>query len=174
MGTSGERGRISWLEQRAFGNAHLDQVVEAIVEQDLRVEDHNHIDAEEHPEHIFVQQEVDRTRRLRIGPVEIEDNLFPLAPHGAFDSVGPVADPVIAQIIGETHRFDADRLFDEGLHRAMIAFEQQTKRSHISSTRLAATRQDAMRALRSAAHQSGLRLWCSTSRTRSSLYMPCL
>ena len=50
------------LQQRARRDAHLHQVVEAVVEQDLRVEHHDHVDAGEHLEHLFVQEEVDRAR----------------------------------------------------------------------------------------------------------------
>jgi hypothetical protein len=50
------------FEQRSFGNAHVDQVIEPVIEQDLRIEDHDHVDAEEHLEHVFVEVEIDRGR----------------------------------------------------------------------------------------------------------------
>ena len=42
----------------------------------------------------------------------------------------------------------------------------------ISITRRAATRHEAISALRSAVHQSGVRVWCMISLIRSSLYTP--
>ena len=51
------------------------QIVEAVVEQDLRIEQIDGEGAEEHLEHFFVQQEVDRGERLRIAAVEVEDRL---------------------------------------------------------------------------------------------------
>jgi hypothetical protein len=46
------------LEQRALRDAHLHQVVEAVVEQDLRVEHHDHEHAAEHLEHLFVERKL--------------------------------------------------------------------------------------------------------------------
>ena len=46
------------------------------------------------------------------------------------------------------------------------------KRAAISTTRLAATRQEAIRALRSALHHAGVRDWCMMRLIRSSLYSP--
>src|SRR6185295_4449291 len=74
MRAAGEGGGKTRLEQRAFRNLDLDQIVEAIVEQDLRIEHHDHVDAEEHLEHVFVEIEVDRAFRLRIGAAPIQDH----------------------------------------------------------------------------------------------------
>ena len=97
------------LRMRARRNAHLDQIVEAVVEQDLRVEHLDHVDAEEHLEHFFVQQKVDRGDRLRIGAVEIEDRLVAFAPQRAGDLVGPVAHAVVVDLVFEVAPCDCPR-----------------------------------------------------------------
>lgn len=63
---AGEGGGLAWLEQAAVGDDDVDEVVEAVVEDDVGVEDHDHVGAAEHAEHVLVQQEVDRAARLRV------------------------------------------------------------------------------------------------------------
>jgi hypothetical protein len=48
---------------------------------------------EEHLEHLFVEEEVDRRDRLRVGAREVEDRDVALAPQGAGDLVGPLPIP---------------------------------------------------------------------------------
>ena len=60
VGAARQRRRELRLQQRPFRNMHVHQVVEAVVEHDLRVEDHDHVHAAEHLEHFFVQIEIDR------------------------------------------------------------------------------------------------------------------
>ena len=93
--------RLQRLQQRALGYAHVHQVVEAVVEQDLRVEHHDHVHAREHLEHLFVQQEIDRGDGLRIRAGEIEDALVTLAPHRAGDLVRAHVHAVVADIVLE-------------------------------------------------------------------------
>ena len=112
------------FEQRSFGDPHVDQIVETVVEQYLRIEHHDHVDAEEHLEHVLVQVEIDRSLALRVGAGEVEHHLLALAPHGAFDLVRAIADAVVADIILETDRFLTDRHGNQLLHRAMVACQQ--------------------------------------------------
>lgn len=63
---AGEGGGLAWLEQAAVGDDDVDEVVEAVVEDDVGVEHHDHVGAAEHAEHVLVQQEVDRAARLRV------------------------------------------------------------------------------------------------------------
>ncbi len=125
---AGERCRIARLEQRAFGDVHLDEIVEAVVEQDLRIENHDHVDAEEHLEHVFVEIEVDRAFRLRIGARPVEHDIVAHAPHRAAQLVGAVAAPVVADVILEDELFLGDRLLDELRHRALVALESRLER----------------------------------------------
>ncbi len=55
-----QRGRELRVEQRAFRQHDLEEVVEAFVEVDRRVEGHDHVDAEEQLAQAFVDMEVDR------------------------------------------------------------------------------------------------------------------
>ena len=121
MRASGQGGRELRFQQRAFRDSDVDQVVIAVVEQNLWVEHHDHVDAEEHPHHVLVQQEVDRAVALGIGPGEIQHHLAVLAPHGAADLVGAVAQAVVADVVLEADRRFADGAFDQGLHGAVIA-----------------------------------------------------
>ena len=58
MGATGQRRRELRLQQRAFGNSHVYQVIEAVVEHDLRIHDVDRERTEEHLEHVFVQVEI--------------------------------------------------------------------------------------------------------------------
>ena len=119
-----QRRREMRLQQRAFRNAHLDQIVEPVIEQDLRIEDHDHVDAEEHLEHVFIEEKIDRSGRLRVGALEIEHHLVAVAPHGAADLVRAVALAVVANIVLEAHRFFGDGHRQQRLHRAVVARKQ--------------------------------------------------
>jgi len=125
VGAPRKRGGEPGLEQRSFGDAHIDQRVIAIVEQDLRIEHHDHVDAEEHAHHVLVEEHVDRGFGLRIGAIKIEHHAAILAPHRAFDLVGAVTHAVVADVVLEADFLFADRAFDELLHRAVVAIEQQ-------------------------------------------------
>ena len=76
------------LQDRARRDVDVDQVVETVVEQDLRVEDVDEEGPEEHLEHLFVQEKVHRADRLRVGAREIEIDLIALSPQRAGDLVG--------------------------------------------------------------------------------------
>ena len=125
---AGERRRLLRLEDAAGRNPHFEQVVEAVVEQDLRVEQIDGERAEEHLEHLFVQQEVDRRRRLRIAAVEVEDRLVALAPQRAGDLVRAVAHAVVVDPVLELR---AVRL-PSGMIMRMIAAIARLLRSSIS------------------------------------------
>ena len=158
MRTAREGRGKARLEQRAFRDLDLDEVVEAVVKQDLRVEYHDHVDAEEHLEHVFVEIEVDRAFRLRIGAGPIEDHAIADALHGAAELVGSVAASVVADVVFEDELLFGDGLLNELRHRALVALERASsaatkmstpKRSHISITRRSAVRHAATMALKS-------------------------
>ena len=131
MGATRKRCRKFWFEERPFGDTHVNQIVETIVEQDLRVKDHDHVDAEEHLEHVLVEIEVDRSLALRVGSREIEHDLFAFAPHRAFDLVGACAHAIIADIIFEADRFLANRHRNQRFHGAVVAGKQFLRRGYI-------------------------------------------
>ena len=120
---AGERRGLKRLEQRARGNAHFHEVIEAIVEEDLWVEHHDHVDAREHLEHFLVQQEINRTDRLRVGAGEIKDALLAFAPHRAGNLVGAHAHAVVADVVFKVLFLLGHGAPDERSHGALVAFE---------------------------------------------------
>ena len=129
VGARGERRGLERLQQRARRNAHVDVVVEAVVEHDLRIEDVDHVDADEHLEHFFVEEEVDRAFRLRIGAVEVEDQHVAVAPHLARHLVRPHAEAVVADVVLEVEGLVlAHGVADEVQHGAPVALQQLAHR----------------------------------------------
>ncbi len=120
-----ERRRVARLEDRALLDADVEQVVEAFVEQDLGVEDHDQVGPDHHLHHPLVQVEVDRPRRLRRGAVEVEHGALALPPHRQLDAERAVALAVVVDEILEGLRRLRDLLHDQALHRAASAFEQR-------------------------------------------------
>ena len=128
MRAAGQCGGLQRLDQRTRRNAHFHQVIEAVVEQDLRVEDHDHVHAGEHLEHFLVQQEVDRGHRLRVRAREIEDALLAFAPHRAGDLVRTHAEAVVADVVFEVLLRLGHRATDQLAHRALVALEHRVHR----------------------------------------------
>ena len=71
--TIGKRGREARIEEAPLGKDDLEQVVEALVEQDGGVERHDHVYAEEQLAEALVDVEVDRPLGLLIGAGPVED-----------------------------------------------------------------------------------------------------
>ena len=104
-------------------------VVEAVVEHDLRIEDVDHVNADEHLEHFFVEEEVDRAFRLRIGAVEVEHQDVAVAPHLAGHLVGAHAEAVVADVVLEVEGLVlAHGVADQVQHRAAVALQQLVHR----------------------------------------------
>ena len=179
MRAARQRGGIVRLEQRTLRDADLDQVVETVVEQDLRVEDHDHVDAEEHLEHVLVEVEIDRRRALRIGAGEIEHDRSPSRHIVHLILIGAEAHAVVADVILELTGASPIEVAISCFIARWLRASSSLGRGDVEvlaepprpfrCTRRAATRHEAISALRSAAHQSGLRDWCMTSRIRSGL-----
>ena len=125
MGAAAERGREVRVHERALGQGDVDEVVEAVVEEDLGVEHHDHVDPDEHLEHAFMQVEVDRARRLRVGAGPVEVGMLTLAPHRELHAERTVADPVVVDPVLERLRLGRQVLHDEGAHGAVGAVEQR-------------------------------------------------
>src|SRR5262249_48664554 len=70
----GQRRREARVQQRALRQGDVEDVVEAVVEQDLRIEGHDHVDPEEQLAEALVDMEVDRPRGLlgRPRPVDVQ------------------------------------------------------------------------------------------------------
>lgn len=108
---------------------HVDQVVEAVVVQNLRIEDHDHVNAEEHLEHVLVEVEIDRPFRLRIGAAPVEHHALALAPDRTAQLVWAETASVIANVILENQLFLGQGAADELSHRPAIAFQRRVQRA---------------------------------------------
>ena len=132
---AGQGGRFLGLEDAAFGNMHIHEVVEAVVEQDLRIEKVDREGPEEHLEHLFVQQEVDRAEGLRVGPGEVEIGDLPFAVQMTGDLVGAVAHAVVVDPVLEIGFLAIDRLrndhLDDGTHRGLVAVQHVPHRADV-------------------------------------------
>lgn len=95
---------------KSFWNALLDQIIKDVVGEDLRGKNHEHLDAEEHLELVFIKQEIDRRCALRVSSVEIENDFLAFTPHRALDLVRAKALAVIAHIVFEADWFFANSL----------------------------------------------------------------
>ncbi len=123
VGAAPESRRVLGVEQRAVGDDDVEQRVEAVVEEDLGVEDHDQVDPDEHLEHLFVEIEVHRTHGLVIGPAPVEVGVLALAPDGELHFERTVTEPVVVDPILEGLRFLGDVLDDELRHGVVGALE---------------------------------------------------
>ena len=128
MRAARKRRRPDGLQQGTLWDPHLQQVIEAVVEEDLRIEHHDHEHPNEHLEHLFVEIEVDRTNGLRIGAREVPDLFFALAPHRTGDLVRAHAHAVVANVVLEVLLLLGDVGHDEVAHRALVAVQHQFER----------------------------------------------
>ena len=139
------------VEQRTLGQDDLEEVVEAVVEQDARVEGHDHVDAEEELEQAFVNVEVDRARRLRIGAGPVEHGDVALALDREHHLERAVAEAVVVDLVREgrpaPRGCTSDDQHSSPRACARVSASQASanvsppKRSQISRTRVSAARQ---------------------------------
>ena len=81
VGTTRECRGFTWLQQRSLRNVHFHQIIKAVVKHNLRVKHHDHVDAAEHLEHLFVEIKIDRADRLRVGAFKIKNDFVFVTPH---------------------------------------------------------------------------------------------
>ena len=124
VGAAAERRGELRMQQRAVRDARVDQIVEPVVEQNLRIIDHDEIDTDEHLEHAGVEVEVDRSERLRVGAGPVEHGPVALAPDGQLHLVRAVPQPVVVDVVLERLRLGRDVPPDQRLYRAVGAVEQ--------------------------------------------------
>ena len=124
MRAAAECGRELRMKQAPVGDDDVEQRVEAVVEEDLGVEDHDQVDPDEHLEHRFREVEVHRPHRLRVGAGPVEERLLALAPDRQLHLVGPVAEPVVVDPVLERLGLLRDRGDDQLRHRLVGAVEE--------------------------------------------------
>lgn len=98
---AGQRGGPDGPQDRAFRDAQLDEVVEAVVDDAVRVVDGEEEVADEHLEHGRREVEVDGRFGLRAGAVPVEDQAVILLLHGTGDHPGADALAVVVDEVGE-------------------------------------------------------------------------
>jgi hypothetical protein len=116
-----ERGRVVRLPVAGVRDHHVDERVVPVVPQDLRVRHGDHVDAEEHPDQVLVDVVVHRPLRLRGAAGEVEHHLVAGAGQRQLQLIRPVADPVVADVVGERDRLAVgeDR-GEQGLHGPVV------------------------------------------------------
>ena len=99
----------------------MDQVIEPVVKQDLRIERHDHVNANEHLEHPLVQVEIDWTGCLirRTGPVKV--GVFTFAPDCQFELKWTIPTPIIIDVVLKRFRFSRQVLDNQLAHRPIGA-----------------------------------------------------
>src|ERR687898_299136 len=93
--------RLSWPQYCSVGDVDLDDVGVAVVEEDRRVYGGDQEHPSEHLEHLFVEEEVDRSWDLRIRARPVEVQLVAFAPHRELELYGTVAESVVVGVVLE-------------------------------------------------------------------------
>ena len=115
VGATAQRGGEFRMEEGAVRHAGVNQIVKTVVKQNLRVVDHDEVDADEHLEHARVEIEIDRPNGLRVGAGPVENRLVALTPDGEFHFERTVAESVIINIVFERLGLSRNIVPDEGL-----------------------------------------------------------
>ena len=126
-----QRRRKARIEQRAFRQNNLEQIVKAFVEKHRRIERHDHVDAEEQLAEPFVDVKIDRAFGLRIGsgPVEHRHLAAPINRQRHLERT--VAEPVVVDVVGKADRLLGNVFLDQNLHGFAGAVEQHVAGRHV-------------------------------------------
>ena len=131
MGAAAERGREPRPEQAPLGHDHVQEGVEAVVEEDLGVVDHDQVDPDEHLEHALGEVEVHRAERLRVGARPVEEGVVALPPDRQLHLERAVAEAVVVDVVLEGLRLLGDRDLDQEPHRLVRAVEERLERRQV-------------------------------------------
>ena len=123
-----QRGGEPRVQERSLGKRHLEDVVDPVVEQDLGVVRHDHVDPEEELAQALVDVEVDRARRLVVGPGPVGVADVALPPDRQHHLERPVAEAVVVDPVGERDGLLRDVLADDVRHRPPCPLEQRVAR----------------------------------------------
>ena len=99
VGSASQGSRELRLQYRSFGHLDMDQVIEPVVKQNLRIEHHDHVNTNEHLEHPLVQVEIDWAGCLirRARPVKV--GIFTFAPDCQFELKRAIPTPIIIDVV---------------------------------------------------------------------------
>ena len=126
-----ERRREARPQQAPLRHDDVQQRVEAVVEEDLGIVDHDQVDPDEHLEHALGEVEVDRSEGLRVGARPVEEGVVALPPDRQLHLERAVAEAVVVDVVDERLRLLGDRDRDEELHRLVGAVEQRLQRGEV-------------------------------------------
>ena len=118
-------------QQAPLRHHDVQQRIEAVVEEDLGVVDHDQVDPDEHLEHALGEVEVDRAEGLRVGARPVEPGVVSLTPDRQLHLVRAVAEPVVVDPVLEGLRLLRDGEPDQRLHRRVRAVEQRLQRGQV-------------------------------------------
>ena len=121
------------------GEADLEKVVVAGVEQDVGIQRHDQDDPGDHLEHVLAHEQVDRALRLSRRSREVEDHLAVLLPERELDRERPVTASVVVDAILEDEGLLGDERVDHDLGRVSRPLEQPFARApvHVDAEPLA-------------------------------------
>ncbi len=131
MGAAAERRREAGTQQAPLRHDDVEQGVEAVVEEDLGIVDHDQVDPDEHLEHALGEVEVDRSEGLRIGARPVEEGVVALPPDGQLHLERPVAEAVVVDVVLEALRHLGDGDLDQRAHRLVGAVEELLERREV-------------------------------------------
>ena len=177
-----ERRRVARLQQAALRHHDVQQRIEAVVEEDLGIVDHDQVDPDEHLEHALGEVEVDRAERLRVGARPVEEGVVALAPDRQLHLERAVAEAVVVDVVLEAsaappgsrpdQRASSPRTCGRAAPAARPGRSPCRTARRARCTRCSPARQPATIANRSARFISGRRTLLRISRSTSSCTTP--
>src|SRR5262249_16081240 len=134
MSAAAQGGGKARVQERAVRDACLDQVVEPVVKQNLRVVDHDEVHTNEHLKHTLIEVEIDWSQGLRVSAGPVEHRFVSFTPDCQLHLEGTVAQAVVIYIVLERLRFARDVALDQGLYRPIGAIKQGLEGSEVRIT----------------------------------------
>ena len=128
VGAARKSSREFRLQQAAIRYSYVDELVEAVIEENVRIEQVYRERAKEHFEHFFIHVEIDRALGLRVRAFEVENCHIAFAPQLASDLVRTFADTVVADIVFEVLRLLRHDHVNDRAHRFEVTIEHYLHR----------------------------------------------
>lgn len=125
------------FQQRALGDVNLQEVMEAVVDDAVRVVDGEEVVPGEHLEHRFTEVEIDRAPALRAGAIPIKHQFLTNLLHRAFDSPRTHAMAVIINKVRESTLLVADFGSDEVGDRGAVSRQELVARGVVNGDSVA-------------------------------------
>ena len=131
MRPAAERRRKARPQQASLGHDDVQKRIEAVVEEDLGIVDHDQVDPDEHLEHALGEVEVDRAEGLRVGARPVEEGVVALPPDRQLHLERPVAEPVVVDVVLEGLGHFGNRKLDQRAHRLVGPVEERLEAGEV-------------------------------------------